>query len=365
MRVPLQDLARQNGPLTAALHAAFAKVVASGQFIQGPEVEAFERELAAFVGTRFVVAVSSGTDALLACLMALEVRPGDEVVTTPYSFFASVGGILRLGARPVFVDVDEATFNLSAAAARAAVGPRTRALLPVHLFGRPAAVEPEAPVPVVEDAAQAVGAAPLKGIAQTYSFFPSKNLGGLGDGGAVATDDEPLARRLRLLRSHGAHPKYIHVAVGGNFRLDSLQAAALRVKLPHLPGWIVARRARAAAYRDLFEAAFPSGVPEDFVLPVDEPRHTYHQFVIRCGRREALRAFLAESGVGTEIYYPRPLHTQPCLLEAGLVPGALPVAERLARESLALPLFPELREEEQAYVVEQVRRFYAEGGRRW
>lgn len=359
MRVPLLDLGRQNGPLTLALQEALARVVASGQFIQGPDVGAFEAELASFTGTRFAVGTSSGSDALLVSLMALGVGPGDEVVTTPYSFFATVGAIVRLGARPVFVDVEETTFNLDPSAVRGVLSERTRAVLPVHLFGRPVTLPEGLPVPIVEDAAQALGAAPLRGVAAAFSFFPSKNLGAMGDAGAVVTNDESLVRQLRLLRSHGAEPKYVHQAVGGNFRLDTLQAAVLRVKLPHLAAWSAGRRARAAQYRALFAAAFPGGMPDDLALPTDVPSHIYNQFVLRTGRRDALRAFLADAGVGTEVYYPLPLHLQPCFARLGHRTGAFPVAERLSRESLALPIFPELREEEQAHVVEQVRRFYA------
>jgi len=361
MRVPLLDLRRQNKPLETTLHAALTRVVESGHFILGPEVAAFEEELSEVVGVGHAVGVSSGTDALLAALMALGVGPGDEVVTTPYSFFATVGAVVRLGARVVFADIDESSFNLDPVAAAAAVTARTKALLPVHLFGRPAAPLACGDLPVVEDAAQAVGATEVRGRAACYSFFPSKNLGAFGDAGAVVTDDAALAERLRLFRQHGAQPKYVHQVVGGNFRLDALQAAVLRVKLPRLASWSAARRANAARYRALFAEAFRGGLPDDLILPEDTPSHIYNQFVIRTRQRDALRAALTAQEIGTEIYYPLPLHLQPCFASLGHRQGDFPVAERLAKESLALPIFPELFEEEQAFVVETVARFYERG----
>jgi dTDP-4-amino-4,6-dideoxygalactose transaminase len=353
--VPLLDVAAQNAPLREALVAAATRVIDEGKYILGPDVEAFERELGAAVGASQVVGLSSGTDALLVALMALGVGPGDEVVTTPFSFFATAGCITRLGARPVFADIDPGSFNLDPAAAAAACGPRTRAVITVHLFGRPAPLPPVS-VPVVEDAAQAVGASRLAGRCSCFSFFPSKNLGGFGDAGALATDDATFADRVRLLRAHGSRPKYVHQAVGGNFRIDTMQAALLRVKLPHLAAWTQARRANADRYRRLF--ADTPGLPAELRVPADAPGHIYNQFVLRAPDRDRLRAHLTESGVATEIYYPLPFHQQPCFRELGYAEGAFPEAEKAAREALALPIYPELTEVQQAWVVSRIAAFY-------
>jgi dTDP-4-amino-4,6-dideoxygalactose transaminase len=354
-RVPLLDLAAQNGPLRDELLRAAATVLGHGQFIMGPEVAALEKELAPIVNARHVIGMSSGTDALLAALMALEVGPGHEVVTTPLSFFATAGAIARVGATPVFADIDDATFNLDPAAAAAAVTSRTRAVITVHLFGRQA-TPPRVSVPVVEDAAQSIGGGPLTGRVGCLSFFPSKNLGAMGDAGAAYTDDDALAERLRLLRAHGAKPKYYHQLIGGNFRLDTLQAALLLVKLPHLERWTAARRANAARYRELFAAT--SGLPAELRVPADAPGHVYNQFVVRVPRRDALREHLGRVGVATEIYYPVPFHLQACFASLKLRAGAFPHAEAAAREALALPIYPELSGEQQAYVVEQIAAFY-------
>jgi len=357
MKVPLLDLKAQNGPLREAILAAVADVVDRGAFILGPEVEAFEKELAAWLGARRAVGLSSGTDALLVALMALGVGAGDEVVTTPFSFYATVGCIARLHARPIFADIEPDTFNLDARAAAAACGPKTRALIPVHLFGRPATL-PAVTVPVVEDSAQAIGACKVTGIASCLSFFPSKNLGAMGDGGALVTDDEAFADKVALLRAHGSKPKYVHHLVGGNFRLDALQAAILRVKLGHLAEWTAGRRRNAERYRRLFAAA---NLPAEIILPEDTASHIYNQFVIRAPRRDALREHLGRSGVGTEIYYPLTLHLQPCFAELGYREGAFPHAERAAQEVLALPIYAELTEAQQAYVVERIAAFYRQG----
>jgi dTDP-4-amino-4,6-dideoxygalactose transaminase len=356
MIVPLLDVAAQQGPLREELLAAATRVIDDGRYILGPDVEAFERELAAAVSTRHAIGLSSGTDALLVALMALGVGPGDEVVTTPFSFFATAGCIARLSARPVFADIDPATFNIDPAAAAAACGPRTKAVIAVHLFGRPA---PELPVdvPVVADAAQAVGAGQVTELCACYSFFPSKNLGGFGDAGALVTNDESFADRIRLLRAHGSRPKYVHQAVGGNFRIDTLQAALLRVKLPHLGRWTAARRANADRYRHLF-AATP-GIPPELRLPTDDPAHIYNQFVVRAPDRDRLRSFLGEFGVTTEVYYPLPFHLQPCFRDLGQAEGTFPQAEAASREALALPIYPELSEAQQAHVVSRVAAFYA------
>ena len=354
VRVPLFDMRAELAPIRPELDAAIARVLDHGGFVGGPEVEGFERELAIAAARRRAVGTSSGTDALLAILMALGIGPGDEVVTTPLTFFATAGAAARLGARVVFVDVDDATLTLPAAAALAACTPATRAIVTVHLYGHPAEV-PAAPCPVVEDAAHSLIEVPLRGCAAALSFFPTKNLGALGDAGAVLTDDDALAERIALLRGHGARPKYHHVAIGGNLRLDALQAAILRAKLPYLPGWTMARRAHAARYRAAFAAAV---VPPEVRLPADHPRHGYHQFVIRAPQRDALRRFLADAGVGTEIYYPEPLHLQPCFADLGYRPGALPVVERACGELLALPIHPALADGAEAYVVDRIAAFY-------
>jgi dTDP-4-amino-4,6-dideoxygalactose transaminase len=277
-------------------------------------------------------------------------------VTTPLTFFATAGAAARLGARVVFADVDDATLTLDPALALAACSDHTRAIIPVHLYGRPAAALPAAPCPVIEDAAQSLGAGPPRGLAAAVSFFPTKNLGALGDGGAVLTDDDALADRVTLLRSQGARPKYHHLAIGANLRLDPLQAAVLATKLPHLPRWTGARRAHADRYRAIFAAA---RLPDELRLPAPHADHVYHQFVIRTPRRDALRAHLAAAGVGTEVYYPEPLHLQPCFADLGYRPGALPVAERACAEVLALPIQPALTEAAQAYVVDRIAAFFA------
>jgi dTDP-4-amino-4,6-dideoxygalactose transaminase len=355
--IPMQDLAAHHRELLPELQAAAARVLASGRYVDGPEVAAFEAEAAAALGIAHAVGVSSGTDALLALLMALGVGPGDEVVTTPLSFVAPVEAILRLGARPVFADVDPETFNLDPRAAAARIGPRTKAALTVHLFGRAARTAPlraacdAAGIPLIEDAAQAIGARGDGGVpvgalgaAAALSFFPAKNLGGFGDGGMVVTPDAALADRVRLLRVHGARPKYHHTAIGGNFRLDELQAALLRIKLPRLSGW-TARRARVAArYREAL-APLPA-----LALPPDDPGCVWNQLVVRvrdgAGRRDALRRHLGEEGIATAIYYPEPLHLQPVVVTAmgarGHRPGDFPRAERACAEALALPIHPDL-----------------------
>jgi dTDP-4-amino-4,6-dideoxygalactose transaminase len=355
--VPFFDMRAELDPVRAEVDAAIARALDSGVLVGGPEVEGFERELAAAAGCRRAVGTSSGTDALLAIGMALELGPGAEVVTTPLSFFATVGSVARLGARPVFVDVDDDTLCLPAGAALGGCGPDTRAIVTVHLFGHPAEVPDGAPCPVVEDAAHSLTGVRPRGTAAALSFFPTKNLGALGDAGAVLTDDDALADRIALLRSHGARPKYHHVAIGGNLRLDALQAAVLRAKLPHLPGWNRARRAHAARYRQLLAASAP---PELRVLP-DHPAHVHHQLAVRAPRRDALRRFLADAGIGTEVYYPEPLHLQPCFAALGYRPGSLPVAERACAELLALPVHPALEAGAIDHVVDRIAAFYRLG----
>ncbi|MCE5253303.1 MAG: DegT/DnrJ/EryC1/StrS family aminotransferase [Actinomycetia bacterium] len=381
--IPLLDLTLQFRSLESELRAALDEVLSTQHFIMGPVVAEFEDDLAAYCRVSHAFGVSSGTDALLAALMALEVGPGDEVITTPYTFFATAGSIARLGAVPVFVDIRPDTFNLDPALASRAITKRTKGLLPVHLFGQMADMEPLLDIAqehgfwVVEDAAQAIGAelegrrAGSLGRVGCFSFFPSKNLGCFGDGGAVTTTDGDLAERLDILRNHGARPKYHHQIVGGNFRLDAVQAAVLRVKLPHLDSWTEARRANAARYRRLFVEAglamssdrsntSPSPADAPVVLPYERPgrRHIYNQFVIRARKRDALITYLRENNIGCEVYYPLPLHLQPCFAYLGYREGDFPVAEAAAQETLAIPIYPELTEKQQERVVEVIAGFY-------
>jgi dTDP-4-amino-4,6-dideoxygalactose transaminase len=364
MNVPLLDLRAQYAALREEVRAAIDRVCESQQFILGPEVSALEQQIAALCGVRFAVGMSSGTDALLAALMGIGVGPGHEVITTTYSFFSTAGVIARLGATPVFVDIDSRTYNLDTGAALARITPRTKAIVAVHLFGRCVELDPvmEAAaahgLTVIEDAAQALGARDGAGRAAgtighmgCFSFFPTKNLGGFGDGGMVVTSDAELAETLRTLRAHGSRPKYYHRVVGGNFRLDALQAAVLSVKLKHLSSWTKARRMNADRYRSLFAEMGPM---DRIALPEDVPGHIYNQFVIRLERRDDLRALLTERGVGTEVYYPVPLHLQECFRPLAYRSGDFPQAEAAARESLALPIYPELLEGQQRYVVSQI-----------
>jgi dTDP-4-amino-4,6-dideoxygalactose transaminase len=367
-KVPLLDLQAQYRPLREELLAAVVRVCDSQRFIMGPEVAALEDEMARMLGIRHAIAVSSGTDALLLALMALDIKAGDEVVTSTYSFFATAGAIVRVGARPVLVDIDPATPNLDPERVRLALTPRTRAILPVHLFGLSADLDPiadlasRAGIPIVEDAAQAIGATyksrPVGGFGAfgCFSFFPSKNLGAFGDAGLLTTNDDGLAKRARLLRTHGMEPKYYHQLVGGNFRMDGLQAAVIRVKAPHLAAWTDARRANAQRYRNLFRAA---ALDDRVTLPVEPPdrRHIFNQFVICTADRDGLKRHLDERGIGTEIYYPVPFHLQPCFADLGYRRGEFRHAERAAGESLALPIYGELTEVQQEAVVEAVAGF--------
>ena len=366
--VPLLDLHAQNGPLRDEILAAIARVCDSQRFIMGPEIEALESELARMLGVEHAVAVSSGTDAVLLALMTLGIGHGDEVVTSTYSFFATAGAVVRVGARPVLVDIDPETFNADPVAISRAITARTKAIMPVHLFGLSADMDPileEASrrgIPVIEDAAQAIGASyksrPVGGLGSIgcFSFFPSKNLGAFGDAGLLTTNDADLAKRARLLRTHGMQPKYYHHVVGGNFRMDALQAAILRVKAPHLVAWTEARRLNASRYRRLFADA---AVDQRVTMPVEPPqrRHIYNQFVIRMPERDQLKQHLDRRGIGNEIYYPIPFHMQPCFADLGHKPGDFPQAERAARESLAIPIFSELTEEQQRVVVDAIAEF--------
>jgi dTDP-4-amino-4,6-dideoxygalactose transaminase len=366
--VPLLDLQAQYHPLRDEILAAVVRVCDSQRFILGPEVDALEAELAALLGVRHAVGVSSGTDALLLALMALDIGPGDEVVTTAYSFFATAGTIARLGARPVFVDIEPETFNVNPRKIAAAITPRTKAIVPVHLFGMSADMDEildaatRAGVAVVEDAAQAIGATyrsrPVGGMGALgcFSFFPSKNLGAFGDAGLVTTEDAALAAKARLLRTHGMAPKYYHHLVGGNFRIDALQAAVLRVKAPHLHTWTAARQRNAARYRALWSDA---GLHEAIELPVERPdrTHIFNQFVIRSPQRDQLKRHLDAAGIGSEIYYPVPFHLQRCFASLGYRPGDFPEAERAAAESLAIPIYGELTLDQQRQVVDAMAGF--------
>ena len=377
MNVPLLDLKAHHQPLRKELLAALEQVLDKNNFILGNEVAELEEKIAAYCQVRFGVGVSSGTDALLAALMALDIKSGDEVITTPLSFFATVGVIVRLGARPVFVDIDPVTYNLDPSRLEAAKSPRTRAILPVHLYGQCADMDPILQIAtrhglaVVEDAAQAIGSeyrdgqrAGSMGVAGCFSFFPSKNLGGLGDGGMVVTNDQNLAERLRILRVHGAKPKYYHRVVGGNFRLDTLQAAVLNVKLGYLDRWTTLRQQHAELYEQLFRDAglvekrnvkLPNAVYKTTGIA---HYHIYNQFVIGVSDRDQLQAHLKSKGIGTEVYYPVPLHRQECFNGLGYHEGDFPEAERASRELLALPIYPELNEDQQHYVVHSVREWF-------
>lgn len=370
MNVPLLDLKAQYKPIKAEIMAVIEAVCDEQGFILGPRVAELERAVAAYVGARHAVGCASGTDAILLALMAVGVGPGDEVITTPFTFFATAGSISRLGARPVFVDIQADTFNIDPAKIEAAITPRTKAIVPVHLFGQCADMAAITEIArrrrlwVVEDAAQAIGSAQggkragTLGDAACFSFFPSKNLGGFGDGGMVTTDDPGLSDAVVMLRVHGSRVKYVHERIGFNSRLDALQAAILRVKLKYLDRWTEGRQRNAARYERLFTAA---GLLDRVILPKAAPGnvHVYNQFTVRVPQRDALRNHLKEKGIGTEVYYPIPLHLQNCYRELGYQKGAFPVAERACEEVLALPIYAELTEEQQAYVVEAIREFYA------
>jgi len=366
-KVPLLDLKAQYGPIRTEILETISRVCESQHFILGPEVTALEEEVARFCGIAHGIGVSSGTDALLAALMAIDLKPGDEVITTPYSFFATAGVVARLGGRTVFVDIEPDSFNIDPRSVASRITGRTRAIMPVHLFGRCAEMDPlleigrKHGIPVIEDAAQAIGAtdsrgrqAGTMGSMGCFSFFPSKNLGAFGDGGMVVTGDAGIAETLRVLRVHGSKPKYYHHLVGGNFRIDALQAAVLRVKLKYLPEWTAARRRNADRYQSLFR---DRNLLEAVALPADVPGHIYNQFVIRVRDRDQLRAHLKARDIETEIYYPVPLHLQECFKDLGHAKGDFPNAEAAAAESLALPIYPELTEKQQARVVDAIRDF--------
>ena len=362
MNVPLLDLKAQYSSIKSEVDAAIAEVMESQHFILGPKVEQCEKEVAAYSKCSYGIGVSSGSDALLACLMAENIGVGDEVITTPYSFFATAGAIARLGATPVFVDIDPNTYNIDVTQIAGRITPKTRAIIPVHLYGQMADMDPVMTLAskhsliVIEDAAQAIGSeykgrrAGSIGHYGCFSFFPSKNLGGAGDGGMVVTNDAGRAEALRVLRGHGAKPKYYHKVIGGNFRLDAIQAAIVAVKLPHLDKWTAGRQHNAQRYDQLFKKAGASiGLPA-----VTTNRHIFNQYVIRVSNRDGLQAHLKQQGVGTEVYYPVPLHLQQCFAYLGHKPGAFPHSERAAKETLALPIYPELTDAQRAFVTDSV-----------
>src|SRR5271157_646262 len=365
MNVPLLDLKAQYAGIKGEVDAAIAEVLVSQHFILGPKVDQCEKAIAAYSGCSHAIGVSSGSDALLACLMAENIGPGDEIITTPYTFFATVGAISRLGATPVFVDIDPRTYNIDAARIAEKITKKTRAIIPVHLYGQMADMEPimalaeNHEIVVIEDAAQAIGSeykgrrAGSIGHYGCFSFFPSKNLGAIGDAGMIVTNDAQRAEKLKVLRGHGAKPKYYHRVVGGNFRLDAIHAAVVSAKLRHLDSWTAARQRNAKRYDELFrEAELPIGLPV-----VATNRHIFNQYVIRSSSRDQLQAFLKQKGVGSEVYYPVPMHLQDCFAYLGIKAGAFPESERAAKESLAIPVYPELNDSQARYVVESIGEF--------
>ena len=366
-RVPLLDLTRYDAELKAEIARAAGEVFRTGHFVMGPAVEFFEKALAEQIGVRHAVGVSSGTDALLVSLMALGVGPGDEVITSPFTFFASAGVIARLNARPVFVDIEAATFNLDPGKLESAITPRTKAIQPVHLYGQCADMDRileiarRRQIPVLEDACQAIGAsdrgrpAGSLGTLAAFSFYPTKNLGAAGDAGAVTTEDDRLAELVGNLRLHGGSVQYRHERVGGNFRLDALQAVVLKAKLPRLAGWNERRRAIAHRYSELLSEDSSAG---RMTLPVEAPgrRHVYHQYVVRVRERDRVRLLVSEQGISTSVFYPIPLHLQKCFRDLGLSEGTFPESEKAAKEVLALPIFPELTETEIERVADALSR---------
>ncbi|NLX19241.1 MAG: DegT/DnrJ/EryC1/StrS family aminotransferase [Desulfobulbus sp.] len=392
MKVPLLDLRPQLAALRPEILEAVTRIIDSTGYILGPEVIDFEKKIAGYCGTDEAIGVSSGTDALLAALMSLDIGPGDLVLTTPYTFFATMGTILRVGAKPLFVDIEPASFNIDPEAVEQALdtdrssGRRIKAIMPVHLYGQCAdmqrigALAQRYEIPVIEDAAQAIGAeypfvegekvtwkrAGALGLCGCFSFFPSKNLGGIGDGGMITTSDAAFADIVRSNRNHGAEPKYYHSRVGGNFRLDPIQAAVLSVKLEHLESWHAGRRRNAALYRQYFQEAglvdnpvkLPEAVYAASAGAEQHNHHVYNQFVILVPERDTLREYLQQHSIGSEIYYPLSLHQQECLYAENYQQFSYPVAEHAAAHSLALPIFPELTPEQLSYVVETVEQFY-------
>src|SRR6266496_1872108 len=372
MKVPLLDLQAQYATIRDEVRAAIDRVFETQQFVLGPEVEALEAEIARYSQTQFAIGCASGSDALLLALMSCGVSRGDEVITTPFSFFATASAIARLGARPVFVDIDKDTYNINPALVAGAITDRTKAIMPVHIYGQCAEMDPlielgqNRGIPIIEDAAQAIGAedrsrrAGSMGTIGCFSFYPSKNLGGAGDGGMLVTNDQEHAQRLRKLRVHGEERKYFHELVGINSRLDALQAVVLRAKVPHLDDWTNARQRNVQQYGSMFSDA---GLTDQIDLPFvrSGARHIFHLYVVRVRNdcRDALRAYLGEHGIGAEVYYPVPLHLQRCFSSLGYTEGDFPASERAARETLALPVYPELTDEQRHFVVNTVRQFFS------
>jgi len=365
MQVPFLDLKTQYRTIRDDVLTAIAEVCDSQTFALGPAVAKFEQEIAAYCGCKHAIGVSSGTDALLVSLMALDIRPGDEVITTPFTFFATASSVTRLGAKPVFVDVRKDSYNIDPRALDKAVTDRTKAIIPVHLFGQVAQMQPILQIAkrhnlvVVEDAAQAIGATQNTtkcgnfGDCACFSFYPTKNLSAFGDGGLVTTNNPLLADKIKILRNHGQNPQYFYKVVGGNFRLDSIQAAVLSVKLKHLDHWNNRRRQVAAIY-DMMLADSPVKTPK-----IDPNNHSiYHQYTITAPDRDKLQKFLAENGVGSSVFYPKCLHLQQCFSHLGYKPGDLPVAEQLCNEVLSLPIYPEMTDEQIRYVGHTIRTFY-------
>jgi dTDP-4-amino-4,6-dideoxygalactose transaminase len=379
IQVPFFDLKPQFRTIEQEIRSAMDEVFKTQQFIMGPQIEKLEEAIAGYCSTRYAVGVASGSDALFLALLALGVGPGNEVLLPPFTFFATAGSVSRAGALPVFVDIDPKTYNIDPGRIEAKVSPKTRAIIPVHLYGQCADMDPILEIArakslfVIEDAAQALGAEYRPGTprparragqmshAGCFSFFPTKNLGAYGDAGMVVTDDPQLADRMRVLRVHGSKPKYYHKQIGINSRLDTLQAAILLAKFRHLEEWTERRRQLAENYTSLFRD-LPVSIP-GFQLPSVqfENRHIFHQYVIRGPRRDSLRQFLKEAGVGTEIYYPLPLHLQECYSPLSGRRGDFPASESAAEETLALPIYPELTEDQQLYVVDRVKAFYLKG----
>jgi dTDP-4-amino-4,6-dideoxygalactose transaminase len=371
IHVPLLDLRAQYATIREEIRAAVDGVLESQQCILGPAVTECEAKLAEYCRCPHAITVSSGSDALLISLMAEDLGAGDEVITTPYTFFATAGAIARTGAKPVFVDIDPQTYNIDPGQIEAQISQNTKAIMPVHLYGQCAEMDPilaladRHGIPVIEDAAQAIGAdyrgrrAGAMGRYGCFSFFPSKNLGAAGDGGLVTTQDAAVAEKLRILRVHGSKPKYYHALLGGNFRFDSLQAAIVTVKLRYLDGWTAGRQANAARYRRLFEASGLTGAGP-VRLPYEAPgnRHIYNQFIIRADRRDELFEYLKGQSVGVEIYYPVPLHLQACFAYLGYHPGDFPASEAAAQQTLALPIYPELSDAQAEHVVACISQFY-------
>lgn len=371
--VPLIDMHRQYAALEGELTAAIQRVCSSGRFVLGPDCQDLERAVATYCQASHAIGCASGSDALLLALMACDVGPGDEVIVPSYTFFATASAVSRLGARPVFVDIEPRGFNIDPDRIEAAITPSTQAIIPVHLYGQCAEMDPIMEIAerhgltVIEDAAQAIGAeyrgrrAGSIGQMSCFSFYPTKNLGGFGDAGMLTTNDDKLADKLRLLRVHGMQPRYYHQVLGINSRLDSIQAAVLNVKFPHLDRWTELRQGHAARYTELFRAQGLDGV---LTLPetLEDRRHVWNQYIVRVpdGRRDALREHLSQRKISTEIYYPVPVHQQQCFASLGVRPGKLPETERAAQQTMALPIFPELTPAEQTLVVQEISAFFAQ-----